>query len=264
MLYSQVKGDLAMQNAELSESEKYLWNYIERNRREIAHYSIVKLSELANVSTATIVRTMKKKGFDGFTAFKYYLKDKQLSGENFSALEKAEKGIRSAILKNEQEVIRTIQMIEIADIEDAVQKIYVAKRILIFARGFSELIAQEMMVKFQLSGKYCEMHTDPEIIKSISKKLTTKDLVIFVSLNGETKELLIAAKNCFEKEIGTLLLTANRHSSIMSYIEIPLVGFKSLDSYFPDYEVRSRLPLSILARILLDSFALRMRDGYFG
>ncbi|PQG52854.1 MurR/RpiR family transcriptional regulator, partial [Enterococcus faecalis] len=28
-------------------------------------------------------------------------------------------------------------------------------------------------------------------------------------------------------------------------------------SFFPDYEVRSRLPLSILARILLDAYALR-------
>jgi len=47
----------------------------------------------------------------------------------------------------------------------------------------------------------------------------------------------------------------------MSYIEIPFVGFKSEGSFFPDYEVRSRLPLAILARILLDSYALRVEES---
>ena len=179
---------------------------------------------------------------------------------NFTSLDQVDQGIRTAILKNEQEVIRTINMIEIGNIEDAIQKIKVAHRIVIFARGFSELIAQEMMVKFQLAGKYCELHTDPEIIKSISKKLRKDDIAIFVSLNGETKELVIAAENCYKNEIGSLLLTANEYGTIMEYIEIPFIGFKSEGSFFPDYEVRSRLPLSILARILLDSYALRMLD----
>ena len=41
------------------------------------------------------------------------------------------------------------------------------------------MIGQEMLVKLQLTGKNCQMHTDPEIIKSISRKLTKKDSVIF-------------------------------------------------------------------------------------
>lgn len=244
----------------LSNTEQFLWDFIQKHILEIPNYSIVKLSELANVSTATIVRTMKKKGYEGFTAFKHHLKEMENQNINFTSLDQVDQGIRTAILKNEQEVIRTINMIEIGNIEDAIQKIKVAHRIVIFARGFSELIAQEMMVKFQLAGKYCELHTDPEIIKSISKKLTKDDIAIFVSLNGETKELVIAAENCYKNEIGSLLLTANKYGSIMEYIEIPFIGFKSEGSFFPDYEVRSRLPLSILARILLDSYALRMLD----
>ena len=42
------------------------------------------------------------------------------------------------------------------------------------------------MVKFQLAGKYCELHTDPEIIKNISKSYQ-KGCGSFVSLNGETQ-----------------------------------------------------------------------------
>ncbi|WP_258008049.1 SIS domain-containing protein, partial [Tetragenococcus halophilus] len=87
------------------------------------------------------------------------------------------------------------------------------------------------------------------------------DVVIFISLNGETKELVTAAKNCYQLEIGTILLTASRHSSLINFVEIPFVGFKSEGSFFPDYEVRSRLPLTILARVLLDSYALRTSEN---
>lgn len=245
----------------LSDSEQYVWDFIQENIQNIPNYSIVKLSELANVSTATIVRTMKKKGYEGFTAFKHHLKEMSYKDINFSSLDKVDQGIRTAILKNEQEVTRTINMIETGNIEDAIQRIKAAKRVIIFARGFSEMTAQEMMVKFQLTGKYCELHADPEIIKTMSKKLTKNDVVIFISLNGETEELVTAAKNCYQLEIGTILLTASRHSSLINFVEIPFVGFKSEGSFFPDYEVRSRLPLTILARVLLDSYALRTSEN---
>ncbi|MBO1306216.1 MurR/RpiR family transcriptional regulator [Enterococcus sp. 669A] len=243
----------------LSETEDYLWTYITKNISEIPNLSIVKLSELANVSTSTIVRTMKKKGYEGFTSFKHHLKDQSNSTINFSKVEKVDEEIRRSIMKNEQEVIRTINMLDTGVIEDAIQKIESSQRIILFARAFSELIAEEMKIKFQLAGKYCELHTDPNIIKTMSTRLNKSDTVIFVSLNGETEELVIAAKNCYEKEITTILITANSDSTLADLAELSLIGFKSEISFFPDYEVRSRLPLSVIARILLDSYAIRVK-----
>ncbi|WP_288307170.1 MurR/RpiR family transcriptional regulator [uncultured Enterococcus sp.] len=237
----------------LSEAELFLWNYITQNLSEIPSLSIIKLSELANVSTTTIVRTMKKKGYEGYTSFKHHIT------LNFSNVEMVDEEIRRSIIKNEQEVIRTLNMLDTGTIEDAIQKIYNAKRIVIFARGFSELIGEEMKTKFQLVDKYCELYTDPNIITTISKRLHKEDTVVFVSLNGETEELVIAAQNCYDKEIGSLLITASKESRLLELVELSLIGFKSEISFFPDYEVRSRLPLSVIARILLDSYAIRIK-----
>lgn len=249
-------------DAKLSETEAYLWKYITKNIREIPNLSIVKLSELANVSTSTIVRTMKKKGYEGFTAFKHHLKDEQSTTINFSNVEKIDSEIKRSILKNEQEVIRTLNMINTGVIEDAIQKIKSSERIIIFARGFSELIAEEMKIKFQLADKYCELHTDPNIIKTMSQHLKKTDIVIFLSLNGETAELVDAATNCYKQEIGTITITTNKDSPLANLSELVLVGFKSEISFFPDYEVRSRLPLSVIARILLDSYVIRINKTY--
>ncbi|WP_429972315.1 MurR/RpiR family transcriptional regulator [Enterococcus sp. AZ015] len=243
----------------LSEAELFLWNYITQNLSEIPSLSIIKLSELANVSTTTIVRTMKKKGYEGYTSFKHHLKEQSNMTLNFSNVEMVDEEIRRSIIKNEQEVIRTLNMLDTGTIEDAIQKIYNAKRIVIFAQGFSELIGEEMKTKFQLVDKYCELYTDPNIITTISKRLRKEDTVIFVSLNGETEELVIAAQNCYDKEIGSLLITASKESRLLELVELSLIGFKSEISFFPDYEVRSRLPLSVIARILLDSYAIRIK-----
>ncbi len=243
----------------LSEAELFLWNYITQNLSEIPSLSIIKLSELANVSTTTIVRTMKKKGYGGYTSFKHHLKEQSNMTLNFSNVEMVDEEIRRSIIKNEQEVIRTLNMLDTGTIEDAIQKTYNAKRIVIFARGFSELIGEEMKTKFQLVDKYCELYTDPNIITTISKRLRKEDTVIFVSLNGETEELVIAAQNCYDKEIGSLLITASKESRLLELVELSLIGFKSEISFFPDYEVRSRLPLSVIARILLDSYAIRIK-----
>lgn len=243
----------------LSEAELFLWNYITQNLSEIPSLSIIKLSELANVSTTTIVRTMKKKGYEGYTSFKHHLKEQSNMTLNFSNVEMVDEEIRRSIIKNEQEVIRTLNMLDTGTIEDAIQKIYNAKRIVIFARGFSELIGEEMKTKFQLVDKYCELYTDPNIITTISKRLRKEDTVIFVSLNGKTEELVIAAQNCYDKEIGSLLITASKESRLLELVELSLIGFKSEISFFPDYEVRSRLPLSVIARILLDSYAIRIK-----
>ncbi|CQR46258.1 HTH-type transcriptional regulator GlvR [Paraliobacillus sp. PM-2] len=242
----------------LSESEMYLLEYITNHLQDIPTMSIVKLSENASVSTATIVRLMKKIGYDGYTSFKYSLKEQNSFTDDNNEMENIGNEISQAIKKNEFEVSKTIQLQSIGQIEDAVQKLYNADKIYVFARGFSEMIGKEMTVKLQLMGKNCEIHDDPNIIKTKSKSIKENELAIFVSLNGETEELVEACKNLNIKQITTMTLTCRMDSSLGLMSEMTFVGYKGGHSYFPDYEVRSRLPLSVISRILLDAYAIRM------
>lgn len=137
----------------LSETERYLLEYIHQNIDTIATMSIVTLSERATVSTATIVRLMKKIGYDGYTSFKYRLKQDKKMVDSDDQLGDIDENIKQALKKNEEEVMRTLQLQSIGQIEDAVQKIHDADKIYIFGRGFSEMIAKEMTVKLQVMGE---------------------------------------------------------------------------------------------------------------
>ncbi len=83
----------------LSESERYVLQYIVKNIQTIPELSIVKLSEQANVSTATIVRLMKKIGHDGYTSFKYSIRDRIQSKQHVETIDEVDKKIRQAIRK---------------------------------------------------------------------------------------------------------------------------------------------------------------------
>lgn len=56
------------------------------------------------------------------------------------------------------------------------------------------MIATEMTLKFQLLGKSAQSQTDPNIIKTIANRVTDQDVVIFITLNGNTPELVHAAQ----------------------------------------------------------------------
>ncbi|KXT62385.1 hypothetical protein [Lactococcus sp. DD01] len=45
----------------LSDAEMYTWEFLEENKSKVQLMSITQIAEEAHVSTATIVRTLKKK-----------------------------------------------------------------------------------------------------------------------------------------------------------------------------------------------------------
>lgn len=243
-----------MNNKDLSNTELYLWNFVQNNPEKIAKMSIVALSQLAKVSTATIVRTMQKMGYSGYTAYRESLK---LRNSNFSVLNDADDNIREVITKNEIEMDNTLHNLDYSTIEDSISMTKQANNIYLFARGFSESIARELMIKLQLTGKYAQLHTDPNIIKTVAKRIKTNEVVIFISLNGETDELVEAARELNKNDVPILTFTTNKNSSLAKLSTLIFNGYISKTNYFPDYEVRSRLPLQIMTRIFADAYSVR-------
>lgn len=255
-------GGYLVKESSLSTSESYLWQYVQEHASEIVNTSIIELSEKANVSTATIVRTMKKMGYSGYTPFRQEAIRKLSNQEqDFKVLKETDYEIRAAILKNQYEVDNTIRNLNIGVMEDAIQKVNNAKHVYIFARGLSKLIGEDILLKFELLGKDAQLHDDPNIIKTLSKQIKSRHtVVIFLTLNGNTPELVKAAQSLAKNEVTTITFTCNSRGNIIPYSDLIFLGVKSAESYFPKYEIRSRLPLQILTRIFLDAFAIRIQE----
>ncbi len=70
----------------------------------------------------------------GYTSFKHHLKEQSNITLNFSNVEMVDEEIRRSIIKNEQEVIRTLNMLDTGTIEDAIQK-YTTRNESLFLHG---------------------------------------------------------------------------------------------------------------------------------
>lgn len=145
------------------------------------------------------------------------------------------------------------------DIGRAVQKIKIAKKVYIFAQGFSEMTAREMQIKLELLDKNVEFYDDPNIIIPISNRIKRGNLIIFISLSGETYSLLKSGQVALKNQVSTITITTNNQGKLINYSEIAFIGYKQKSSFFPEFEVHSRLPLEVISRILLDAYAIRIQ-----
>ena len=241
-----------------SASEQYVVNLINKHRARIIQMSIVDFANYATVSTATIVRTMKKMGYSGYTDFRHSVS--QSPAHEPTVLKEADANIRQVITANLREVEETIDQLEIATIEDSIQQIAGARIVYLFARGLSEMIADEMSLKLQLIGKYTQTLHDPNIIKTLAKTVKPDACAVFISLNGETPELVDAARSLQHNGVPIITITTDANAPLAQNTDILLVGHKSEEAYFPDYEVHSRLPVQVIALILLDAFVVREKE----
>lgn len=70
------------------------------------------------------------------------------------------KEVLGAIAKNQEELLKTIENISAEEIEKAVELIQESEEILIFSRGLSTNVADELMKKLQLFRKPVSLHDD--------------------------------------------------------------------------------------------------------
>ncbi len=247
--------------AALSPSEAYLWHYIQDHKQLVMNCSITQLSEKANVSTATIVRTMKKAGYSGYTDFRYNESNQKDSKAHYAILNHVDEQIRNVIIQNDVEMTNTLNNLKISVLEDTIQLLYKANSIYLFAKGLSETVAEEMELKFRLLSKDAEFFHDSNIMEQLSKTLiSNQDIVVFITLNGETPELVKTAKILSERDIPKVTLTCNANASIVKYTDELLLGYCTSTNLFNQFEVSSRLPLQIMSRILLDTYVVRTQE----
>jgi len=244
----------------LSDSEKFLFDYMKNNSELLPSMSITSLSKVSSSSTGTIIRCVKKLGFDGYSEFKHALKSDFNTATYTDNILGIDQAIKQVIKKNELEVLNTISLLDISEIEMAVRKIFDAQKVYLFAREFSAKVASEINVKLQLMQKNAELHSDPNIIELISRKIRDTDLAILVSLTGNTSHLIEACKNFKIQNVPIILITANAESTLSQMCDIVLQGYKAPESLLPEYDVRSRLPLEVISRILIDSYIIRQRE----
>lgn len=232
----------------LTMSEKIIVNFINENESKMMNMSIVDIADLTFTSPATVSRTIRKIGMNGFTELRYRLLNQNKQDTETLAYQ----GVNRILEKSLIEVSRTIENISLRDIIEIVNAIDGAKRIYLLARGLSELVAQEFDAKIKLMGYNAFLISDPNIMVKLAKNIKQDELVIAFSLRGETDSIVEAVRNAKENGVKVIGCGCEKNSTLNSLADIMIVGEKHRDISIKEFEVTSRIPLQVISRVIID------------
>lgn len=231
----------------LSKTELEVIQFINNNEYKIPNLSILDVAFETFTSPATVSRAIKKCDVAGFVELRYRSTKKQSNKKINIANE-----IMHQSLNEIQNIISSIsatQILQAVDIIRNTDKVYV------LGRGLSEYVADEFSMKLQLLEKNSMFIKDPNIMKIKSKNIKDDAVVVVFSLNGHTPEILESVENLKNGGAKVIVCCCNMESVLIKEADVALVGYSEPYSALEEYEVKSRLPLYVISRMITEYLA---------
>ncbi|MDF1893942.1 MurR/RpiR family transcriptional regulator [Rahnella contaminans] len=215
-----------------SPAEKRIITLIMLSPPDVAKLSVTALAQLAQTSTATVVRTSKRLGFEGYPALRLALAaELPLALPNTESPLAADinetdspKQILHKLLAFEVEgATATAQLLKGEALEEAVAALAQARRIDVYGAGASSLVAQDFCQKLRRIGLIAQTFgsTDESLVSAC--QLTAADVALAISHSGETAGVLDALLHAKNAGAATLAITANGRSLLARKADIVLL-----------------------------------------
>ena len=178
-----------------SKQEKKVADFILKEKDGVSFMPLHEITKKIKVSEATIFRFVKKIGFKGFIEFKLEVA-REISSDEKDMGEDYIENIETNILET---IKNTRALLKKEDIEKVIEYIDKADKMYIFGLGASGVAALEMQNRFMRFGKIGHSVNDGHFQVMYSSTVTKKDVIIVITLSGETIDLIypltIAKKN---------------------------------------------------------------------
>jgi RpiR family transcriptional regulator, glv operon transcriptional regulator len=204
--------DILKNYEELTVSEKRVLSYIMENQDQIPHIKINDLAEATFVSKTVIINLAQKLDFSGFREMKYYISQKII--EKMSAQE------TSTVLYREnlkQSIDKTFSLVTEDQLQKTAAKIKAAKNVFIMARGTSKAVGYYFEHLLLTIGIQCIFIKDYNLSEVFTDFVVEDDIVIFISLSGDTKKIIDTAKKIHLKKAEMISITSFNTNELTRY-----------------------------------------------
>lgn len=199
----------------LTEAEKRVCNYIVHNYDTVTKMSINDLADKSYTSKTVVINMAQKLGFEGYTDLRYYLKDMEAELVSVETTEV----IKDNILKNAS---MTGNILNYDKLKSAASNILDANTVYIAARGTSKSIANHLSHLLLTMGVKCMLIDDYNLLSIIANQVDPQELFILISLSGETRKIVDAAKIVKARQGEIISLTAFTHNSLARLSDLSL------------------------------------------
>ena len=192
-----------------TKSEKRIADFIIESNSKVIDLTLSELAVMLNVGEATIVRFCRKMKLKGFQELKFLL---AIDDDG-----KQQETDKHECIKNN--LIQTIQ------ITDAIQLIEEAEYIYFFGIGTSGLAASMGESRLFRFGKQTKAVTDSHRQLMQASLCNEKDLIIIVSVSGETKDLIEAAEVAIKTGCKIITITNHITSTLAKLSDCVIISY---------------------------------------
>jgi RpiR family glv operon transcriptional regulator len=196
--------------ADMNQTDEIIWKYIFNHRRKARHISIHELAKDCAVSSTTIVRFAQKLGFDGFGELKAVLKMEEEKPAAAAGRSNILQALGGFYVKSWRSIVKR-------DFDHASRLVHESNRIFAFASGYVQSnVVQEMKRLFFYDDVLIYEIVAREEFMSILRTMNKDDLVIIVSLSGETPLAVEMADALHLKDIPLISITRLHDNTLAS------------------------------------------------
>lgn len=238
-------GKIQSGYSSFSDASRKVADYILSNSEKAIHMTIVQLSELCDVSEASIVRFCQTVGYTGFNDLKINLAAEMNTGnqmilEDVSEMDD-EKTIFMKVFNSEIQALQnTLQALDSQHFMRAVNSIVFSNRVEFFSYGNSRPIVEDTHYRFLRIGINSRIGVDVSDSLIHATMLTQGDIAIGVSHSGSTKHTVKMLEEARSRGATTICLTGFERSPITKVADICLIS-KSRETTFTDIAMASRI-----------------------
>lgn len=199
---------------QLTAAEKKVADYVIIHQNDTQFLSISRLAEACGVAEATVSRFVKRLHFRGYNAFKLAIAQSTAghSGANpLSGEVEPEDSLpdlcRKLFSADMDAMEQTLALIRPEDIRRAADLLEGADKVLCMGQGGSMIMAQECAHLFSTAfGNYFPV-SDSHMQAVAITQAGPRDVIVYFSYSGATRDLMEAAKLARERGIKLILFT---------------------------------------------------------
>ena len=258
---------------DLNPTELRIANYFLENQKEIFNIPISAIADKCGTSQSALVRFCKKLGYSGLKEFKSAIADNMalrleqdsiVQYPDISGSDKVEDILKKVCSNNTLSILGTQEILDTNELKKAIIAVDAAKRVDFYGVGASGLVAMDAQQKFLRIGKICNVSVDPHMQIVTAASLTEKDVAVFISNSGMTRDVLESFDCAKKTGATTIAITSYRMSPLSAEADIKLwisstesnVRSGAMGSRIAQLTVIDAMFTGVAGRNLVESLAL--------
>lgn len=225
----------------LSEVDKVIYHYVSRNSEKIPYMRVRDLAAESHTSPSSVMRFVRKFGYESFTDFR---KQFQAPAEFASTLDE-----KFALLTKEN-FSKNLE----AELQKVAQIIFRCENLIFFGMGASGAMCEYAARRFASIGYNSFALTDPTYPIFSKLKNTSDNVVVILSVSGNTAEIIEVANSFYNQaDYTTIAITNSLTNALVTSVD-HLLDYRIAIKRVHQYEdLTSQLPCIFLLEALSEA-----------